>query len=72
MIQCCQAHESETCIERWIVEGFHWLDFYPRDVVVGGELERSDYYLNAVTNFNHLTCWLFSGQSRKAEEFEPM
>lgn len=76
MLECCKAHDGQTHIERWIVEGFWWLDFYPRYNSQRSEDEsdfyESDYYENAVTNFNHLAFWLFGGEARADDEFEPI
>ncbi len=29
MRECCKAHEGQTHIERWIADGFWYMDFYP-------------------------------------------
>ncbi|HEX8833734.1 MAG TPA: hypothetical protein VF719_06015, partial [Abditibacteriaceae bacterium] len=68
MVECCKAHEGETHVERWIAAGFDWLDDYPRNNMPSDD----DYYENAVTNFNHLTWWLFQGEGRADDEFEPI
>jgi len=71
MLECCKAHDGQTHIERWIAEGFWWLDFYPRYNLERSE-NKTDYYANAVTNFNHLAFWLFAGEGRADNEFEPI
>jgi len=46
-------------------------DFYPRYNLERSE-NKTDYYANAVTNFNHLAFWLFAGEGRADNEFEPI
>ena len=76
MRECCKAHDGQTHIERWIAQGFWYLDFYPRFEVekVKGKSHHydSDYYENAVVNLNHLAHWLFTGEGRADDEFEPL
>lgn len=69
MIECCKSHEGQTHIERWIAQGFDYLDFYPAQEFKDAD---EDYYVNAIVNFNHLTWWLFSGEGRRDDEFEPI
>ncbi len=71
MIECCKAHEGQGSVERWIAAGFWWLDWYPRQIIERlSEQENLDYYVNAITNFNHLSHWLFNGEGRAEDEFE--
>lgn len=72
MLECCKAHDGRPQVERWIADLFWWLDSYPRHLVGNGKLNEDDYYQNAVVNFNHLTHWLFSGQRRPDDQFEPL
>lgn len=69
MHECCKAHEGETRIERWIAEGFWWLDSYSMNGYANSENESLS---NAAVNFNHLAHWLFTGAGHAEDEFEPM
>ena len=69
MRECCKAHEGETHVERWIADGFWWLDFYTREHYADS---TDEYKANQATNFNHLIFWLFTGQGREDDEFEPL
>ena len=69
MRECCKAHDGQTRIERWIADGFWWLDFYTREHFADSD---DNYKANQSTNFNHLAFWLFTGQGRADDEFEPI
>jgi hypothetical protein len=69
MIECCKSHEGQTHIERWIASGFHFLDSYMSYPCEGLE---EKYFANAITNFSHLSYWLFEGEGRADDEFEPI
>lgn len=68
MRECCKAHDGETHIERWIADGFHFFCCYVMDRFANSD---DKYQSNAAVNFDHLAYWLFSGQGRADDEFEP-
>lgn len=68
MRECCKAHEGKEVVERWIADGFWYLSCYPEQ----SEPKVATYRTNAFLNFYHLASWLFSGDSRGDDEFEPV
>ena len=69
MRECCKAHDGDTHLERWIVDGFWWLEYYTRVHIRDSD---SDYKQNMMVNFSHLAHWLFTGHSRTDDQFEPI
>lgn len=74
MRECCKAHNGQTHIERWIAEGFWYLDFYLGSSLEQTQVKTEDtkYRENAVVNLSHLAWWLFTGHGRADHEFEPI
>ena len=72
LLECCKYHQNSDDIPRWTADLFWRLDWYVRQ-----DLDRRYgdaipvRYENCWTNLNHLAHWLFTGESRSDDDFEP-
>ena len=72
MRACCKAHVGREHLPRWIAEGFWRLSWFPRSFLEHGGPDAVEPYDSALMNLDHLACWLFTGEGRSDDEFEPM
>ena len=75
MRACCEELDGADDIPRWIADLFWYLDWYVRLGLDEGRRNREtipEYYVNAWTNLDHLAHWLFTGEARSDDQFEPM
>jgi hypothetical protein len=72
MRECCKGLDGEAFVERWIAEGFWYLSWFPRQTVHRWPADKQNIYNGALANLDHLALWLFVGESRGDDGFEPM
>ena len=75
MLECCKQTQGSDDLPRWIADLFWHLDWYVRQDLDRRWGDRStipEYYENAWTNLNHLAHWLFTGEPRADDDFEPI
>ena len=66
MEQCAVAHAGRDVIERWVAEGFWYLERFTQDWSIHPSFPRlhgEDYYKAAYERLGDLSYWLFVGDS---------
>jgi hypothetical protein len=66
MEQCAVAHEGRQEIERWVANGFWYLERFVPEWTSHPDFPRPDdkgYYQEAYGRFSDLAYWLFFGES---------
>lgn len=66
MRDCAAAHEGCETIERWIAEGFWYVEGFVRDWSSHANFPREfedSYYEDAYERLRDLSYWLFMGES---------
>lgn len=69
MRACCEKHSKTDTLERWLAEGFWYVQRFVRDWTQHPQFPRpypADYYERAYRRLDDLAEWFFTG-SRPAE-----
>lgn len=74
---CCQVNAANQQLERWLAEGFWYLQTFVRDWSSHPNFRKPylpEYYEKAYTRLDDLAYWFFCGQSPYLESrgFEPL
>lgn len=77
MLAHVEARDPDEPIERWIAEGFWYLDWFVRDWSRHQDFPRRHaeaYYARACGRLHDLAYWLFLGESpyQEGEGFDPL
>lgn len=66
MKECCEAHEGQAPVERWLAEGF-WLVYTTTEGILQQPAFRAihdpEYYRKAKARLSDLGYWFFFGRS---------
>jgi hypothetical protein len=66
MEKCAAYHQGRDDIERWVAEGFWYLEGFTKDWSTHPSFPRShgeEYYQTAYVRLRDLSYWLFVGES---------
>jgi hypothetical protein len=66
MKKYCENHSQETKVDKWIAEGFWWMQLFTRDWSSHPNFPRKqppEYYEKACKLLDDLAYWFFIGQS---------
>jgi hypothetical protein len=77
MEKCAVAHQGRDVIERWIAEGFWYIEGFTKDWSTHPSFPRphgEEYYEAAYERLSDLSYWLFVGESpyEGGKPLEPM
>lgn len=77
MLAYCRTRSDEPTVERWLADGFWYLQWFTREWSSNPDFPRAyslDYYERAYRRLDDLASWFFSGENPYLGEtgFEPL
>ena len=72
MKQYCKEAENSKNINRETARVFWNASWWVKQQIEAVESFNSTYYINAITNLDHLAWCLFENESRTENEYEPI
>jgi hypothetical protein len=74
---CCKANENSDILERWLAEGFWYLQIFVREHTMHPDFQRiypQQYNEKAFQRLDDLAYWFFMGESPYLDNkgFDPL